>query len=94
MIFGPTVVAPAFRALGSIAPHAAQIMQGGLDRNKAAWTRMSTSDNCNPMSVLTDNDGCERALCVYGGSALEGENDPAVCKYALCRLLLLSNALR
>lgn len=90
MMFGPSVVAPAFRAMGSIAPLAAEILLAGLERNKALWERMAASEHCSPMSVLTEADGSERVLHVYGGSALEGGLDPDICMYALFMLFCVS----
>ena len=91
MMFGPAIVAPMLRALGSIAPLAAEAMLTGLDQNKILWERLAGSENCSPVSVLADADGTERVLHVYGGSLLEGDSDPDVCMCVLC--IILSNVL-
>lgn len=87
MQFVPSVVAPAFELLGTIAPKAAEVMLGGAQSNVAAWNRLTTSQDSSPMSVLVDADGCERTLHVFGGAALEEEGGPEICRYDSSDLL-------
>jgi hypothetical protein len=81
MQFGPNVVAPAFHALGCIAPSAAATMLASLLDNKAAWQSMGASPKLDPMSVLLDEDGCERVLHIFGGSTLQEDAGPDVHLY-------------